>query len=265
MRYKLCEFGENRARDTRLQGVYIPHFGQIWVKISILGLLHPCRCTDGGEIWHGPPCQISSPSVQCVAPVWRKTSKSSRFALRAMLPVIIIIIIDNVYGAILMTMVTARVHPVHLMNTDWAPGGRQPSDQANRLGLWVCRSVAAAIHIHHRHLLLLLSPSKILLEQEMMGWQWHQLVHMQIICTSLQTDNHDSTSPLSFYRPYSLLATQPIVSKHWRSLFVIIFQLFITLLFSIDTVDYLGELWLFLPNANALVAVSKGLWAVKLL
>jgi len=33
----------------------------------------------------------------------------------------------------------------------------------------------------------------------MMGWQWHQLDHnMQIICTSLQTDNHASTSPLSF-------------------------------------------------------------------
>jgi len=32
----------------------------------------------------------------------------------------------------------------------------------------------------------------------MMGWQWHQLDHMQIICTSLQTDNHTSNSPLSF-------------------------------------------------------------------
>jgi len=32
----------------------------------------------------------------------------------------------------------------------------------------------------------------ILLVQEMMGWQWHQLNHMQIICTSLQTDNHAS-------------------------------------------------------------------------
>jgi len=29
-------------------------------------------------------------------------------------------------------------------------------------------------------------------------WQWHQLGHMQI-CTSLQTDNHASTSPLSFF------------------------------------------------------------------
>ena len=29
------------------------------------------------------------------------------------------------------------------------------------------------------------------------GWQWHQLDHMQV-CTSLQTDNHASTPPLSF-------------------------------------------------------------------
>ena len=28
-------------------------------------------------------------------------------------------------------------------------------------------------------------------------WQWHQMGHMQV-CTSLQTDNHASTSPLSF-------------------------------------------------------------------
>jgi len=28
-------------------------------------------------------------------------------------------------------------------------------------------------------------------------WQWHQLGHIQV-CTSLQTDNHASTPPLSF-------------------------------------------------------------------
>jgi len=57
--------------------------------------------------------------------------------LHGILVIIIIIIIvnDNVYGAVLMTVVTARVHPVHLMNADWSPGGRQPWDQANRLGL----------------------------------------------------------------------------------------------------------------------------------
>ena len=29
-------------------------------------------------------------------------------------------------------------------------------------------------------------------------WQWHQLGHMQV-CTSLQTNNHASTPPLSFF------------------------------------------------------------------
>ena len=34
-------------------------------------------------------------------------------------------------------------------------------------------------------------------------WQWHQLGHMQI-CTSLQTDNHASTPPLSYHQPLPL-------------------------------------------------------------
>jgi len=59
-------------------------------------------------------------------------------------------------------------------------------------------------------------PFWILLEQEMMGWQWHQLDHMQTICTLLQTDNHASTSPLSYYRPDALSGPQPTASKHWR-------------------------------------------------
>ena len=46
-------------------------------------------------------------------------------------------------------------------------------------------------------------------------WQWHQLGHMQV-CTSLQTNNHGSTPPPSFYRPDALCATQPTASKHWR-------------------------------------------------
>ena len=44
-------------------------------------------------------------------------------------------------------------------------------------------------------------------------WQWHQLGHMQV-CTLLQTDNHGSTSLLIFYRPDTLPAAQPTVSKH---------------------------------------------------
>jgi len=41
-------------------------------------------------------------------------------------------------------------------------------------------------------------PFWILTKQGMMGWQWHQLEHMQSICTSLQTNNHTNTSLLSF-------------------------------------------------------------------
>ena len=52
-------------------------------------------------------------------------------------------------------------------------------------------------------------PFWILMKQEMMGWQCHQLDHMQIICTPLQTGNHASTMPLSLYRPNVLPAAQP--------------------------------------------------------
>jgi len=32
------------------------------------------------------------------------------------------------------------------------------------------------------------------MKQEMMGWQWHRLDSMQVICILLQTDNHASIS-----------------------------------------------------------------------
>jgi len=49
-----------------------------------------------------------------------------------------------------------------------------------------------------------------------MEWQWHQLDHMQIICTSFLTDNHGSISSLNFYTPDALPDAQPTVLKHWR-------------------------------------------------
>jgi len=57
-------------------------------------------------------------------------------------------------------------------------------------------------------------PFCILLEQEMIWWQWHQLKHMQIICTLLQSDKQASISPLSFYRPDAIPAIQQTASKH---------------------------------------------------
>jgi len=44
------------------------------------------------------------------------------------------------------------------------------------------------------------------MKQDIIGWQWHRLDHMQIICTLLQTDNHASTSSLSFCGLDALLA-----------------------------------------------------------
>jgi len=52
------------------------------------------------------------------------------------------------------------------------------------------------------------------MKQEIMGWQWYQLDHMQIICTSLETDNLVGISSLNFYRPDALPDTKPTVLKH---------------------------------------------------
>jgi len=38
----------------------------------------------------------------------------------------------------------------------------------------------------------------ILMKQEMMAWQWHQLDHMRIICIWLYKDNHAGTLLLKF-------------------------------------------------------------------
>jgi len=51
-------------------------------------------------------------------------------------------------------------------------------------------------------------PYWILMKQKMIGWQWYRLDHMQIICTSLQTDNHTSTLSFKFYKPDSLRDAQ---------------------------------------------------------
>jgi len=44
-------------------------------------------------------------------------------------------------------------------------------------------------------------------------WQWNLLEHIQVY-TALQTDNHASTPPLSFYTQDALPASQPTASKH---------------------------------------------------
>jgi len=54
----------------------------------------------------------------------------------------------------------------------------------------------------------------ILMKQEKMGWQRHQLDHMQINRSSLRTDKNASTHHSVFYKMDALPATQQTVSKH---------------------------------------------------
>jgi len=52
----------------------------------------------------------------------------------------------------------------------------------------------------------------------MVGCQWHELDHMQIICTSLPTDNLASTSSLNFFYSHMLFLThnqQCQSNKNW--------------------------------------------------
>jgi len=67
----------------------------------------------------------------------------------------------------------------HLMNVDWAPGGRQPSDQASRLGLWVRRKLAATIHIHHRHCYYYSARRLILILPSHEGWKAESIVTIE--------------------------------------------------------------------------------------
>jgi len=103
------------------------------------------------------------------------------------------------------------------------------------LGVVVARLAAATLsgrgarlHIHYNiHLMDFFSmttwvsqhhkgkPFWIILEQKKMRWVASPGPYAnQIICTSLQTDNHASTSPLSFYRSYALPGAKPTASKH---------------------------------------------------
>jgi len=53
------------------------------------------------------------------------------------------------------------------------------------------------------------------MKQELMEEQWHQLDHMEIICTLLQMGTNASTSSFTlFYRPDARPDAHPTVSKH---------------------------------------------------
>jgi len=62
---------------------------------------------------------------------------------------------------------------------------------------------------HERHSATLhvtrnFKPLWILMKQEMFGWHLHELDHMHIVCTPLQTGDQASTSSLNFCRPEAI-------------------------------------------------------------
>ena len=81
--------------------------------------------------------------------------------------------------------------------------------------------------------------------------QWRQLDHMQTVCTSLQTDNHNNTSSLNFYRPDAFSDTQPTVSEHWKVTFIMAVNSVKFVIISFFAVyshfyrDYYHEFWVF--------------------
>ena len=98
----------------------------------------------------------------------------------------------------------ARVHPVHLMNADWALDSRQTSDQADWLALW------------HTHTHPFNGPFSG--TTQVSRYQWvavasagpYASLHL---APGRQSHQHPTTV---FYRPDALPAAQPTASKHWR-------------------------------------------------
>ena len=84
-----------------------------------------------------------------------------------------------------MALAIARVHPVHwLMHLRYIHPFNGPFSGTTRVG----RYQKGKTNLDFT-------------EARDNEWQWHQLGHMQV-CTSLQTDNHASTSPLSFLQAW---------------------------------------------------------------
>jgi len=51
-----------------------------------------------------------------------------------------------------------------------------------------------------------------------MGWQGHQIDHIQVTCTSLQTDNHAITSTVKFFTVQIFFQSSGFPTKSIRSI-----------------------------------------------
>jgi len=69
-------------------------------------------------------------------------------------------------------------------------------------------------------------PAHKILSDEVFGCQWHQLDHMQVICTSLQTltDNLASTSSLMFLGPDAVATASKCWRKSWATMLKVLYS-----------------------------------------
>jgi len=112
---------------------------------------------------------------------------------------------------ILCTNLWQLVHCIELLPTTYATYTTWPSGSLKVLE----KFLSCSLQLQYLKIALWY----LLMEQEMMGWQWHQQDRMQIICTSLQTVPRQYLTflPVKFFcRPNAVPAAQPTVSKHWR-------------------------------------------------
>jgi len=62
---------------------------------------------------------------------------------------------DDIYSAVIMAKPLREFTRFIWWMQTQRRGGSQPSDQANRLGLWVRqKEMAATVHVHHRHFII---------------------------------------------------------------------------------------------------------------
>jgi len=96
---------------------------------------------------------------------------------------IVIIIINTTMLMVLSSWPKSlHVHLVHLMNVDWAPGGCQLPDQANRQ--WVRRKLAATIYIHNHHCYCYSARRLILILPSHWGWKAESTCTLQWRCAA---------------------------------------------------------------------------------
>jgi len=87
-------------------------------------------------------------------------------------------------------------------------------------------------------------------------WQWHQLGHMQV-CTLLETDNHASTSLLSFLQAGCPSCRPANSVKALKAILRTADDTLLTIADDLICCDWLGRIWLIITWAVCRLAITE--------